>query len=571
MSKPNFHKFSKYYKLNPSIVKYLAAYVEINGITVACVLVKKVEHRFGIRFSCQWLTVILKSANIPRATRCSRKKEKPFAEKIPVAVDHPLYPTQPGLILFESLFMRGPGKVIAEALCRRGANRFVRYLGQIMVSGLVSRVFNYEWGMLPGVDMDGKSLCNAIHDVSLQSGLCELLNRELLFYWESVGIVITRLYGDGHTKIFFTGRKSLCGKISGSDRIAPGTRMVLLHQEHGFFLWLEMHRIDEHLGQPFVKDAHTLLSSLSPVVNRIPFIVDREGSGKQISAMASELGIVLLTLLNPITYKGLEDFVPDAAHPGLYRWASDKKSDDSRYFLPIHKSDRLLVFSINIGDPDNLSLLPKWYKDRWNGNENPLKVVNQYFHFNVNVGQGVDYIDHPKQIEAQVKAESELPKLLQKRSAEEKKNPRNTNRIAEKENRLKKLTKKIKQCESDLTRPIEKVAVKKTEGDCFLSIFKFQLYDVCLWLLMMLKWPFLHAQEVGFLLRVIFRRHGNVEESNDAVILNLWEMRDKKERLKQADLIKRINEYGCRTEDGKRIILKVFIKKPKHTKNSSFG
>ncbi len=59
-----------------------------------------------------------------------------------------------------------------------------------------------------------------------------------------------------------------------------------------------MHRIDEHLGEPFIEDSLKVLCLLGDIRDEIPLIVDKEGSGKELSEKASELGLMVLLVKN---------------------------------------------------------------------------------------------------------------------------------------------------------------------------------------------------------------------------------------------------------------------------------
>ena len=37
--------------------------------------------------------------------------------------------------------------------------------------------------------------------------------------------------------------------------------------------------------------------------------------------------------------------------------------------------DKLIVYSVNCDDNSQINAIPSLYKGRWNGNENPIKVL----------------------------------------------------------------------------------------------------------------------------------------------------------------------------------------------------
>lgn len=569
----NRHQFKKYYKISQEVVDFLRAYVTIFGVTVAITLESAVYMRFGIRLSCHWITVILKSAQIPRANRGSRRrrKEEDLECKVQTVIEY--QDKYAGLILFESLFMSGPGRVIANNLPRRNAYKFVADLGKILISGRVKRPSQYECGAIEGVEICGQSLANAINNLANITDLCQNMLVAILEYWVKSEIPISRLYTDGHSKIFYTKRKSLCGKIS-CGGVAPGTRMVYVCQQDGIILWLQMHRIDEHLGKPFIEDTVEVLNHLPDVANQIPLVADREISGKKLSEYSSEEGVPLLTMLRPGSYKGMEDFVGDLEHPGLHKWANTNKSDDSRRFYILENRKRLIVFSVNFDDQESIDMLSKWYKDRWNANENPLRTVNQLLNNNVNTGQSVRWIDNPKQIKTRQEADIQLPKLKERYKKESKKIPRKTHTIVAKANKLTKISKLIQKQEKILHKPIQKVAVKNAEADHFMSIFKANILNMVMSLLMTIKWPTCNSQEAGFFIKSIFQREGIVKKQSNQVEILLKPMWIKVQREKQQEFVKRINNMNFLTKDGKLIKLSLLErnkKKRKKIKNLSSG
>jgi hypothetical protein len=426
--------------------------------------------------------------------------------------------------------------------------------------------------MIEGIDTDGKSLARGVMDLSKQEGLGEKLNINLLDYWLKEGIDIERLFGDGHIKISHTKYPSLAGKISSSGRIAPGTKMVLIHQQQGFMLWLEMHRIDEHLGEPFIEDSIKVLERICDVKETIPLIVDKEGSGKDLSNKAAEAGVFILTLVKRNSYKGIEDFVGDLSCKGFYRWTSAKKNkEDSRYFFLLEDGkDKLVVFSINSDDNSKKKDIPAWYKGRWNGNENPIKVLVGDYYFNTNVGQDVDFIENPKQLLGKEEAEKQLPLLEDKLKKIEKKQPRLAHTIVNKETEIKKTKKKIEHCKEVLNTELKRVAIRKTAGDWFLSILKGQLYNVLLYLLIQINWPNINPQEVFFVNMALIRRQGILEEFDDKIVGRVRPLREKKDRIKQEELLKRINNLQIRTSNGKLLSYELFDLEKAIVKNSSF-
>ena len=119
--KNNIHQFIKFHKGSQAIVQFLAVYINYHGITVACELVEAISAKFGCQYTCQWITVILKSAGLSRATRGHRRRPYKSVIAAKVALVTEFQNTQPGLCLMEALFMQGAGQVITDTLQRRGS------------------------------------------------------------------------------------------------------------------------------------------------------------------------------------------------------------------------------------------------------------------------------------------------------------------------------------------------------------------------------------------------------------------------------------------------------------------
>lgn len=73
------------------------------------------------------------------------------------------------------------------------------------------------------------------------------------------------------------------------------------------------------------------------------------------------------------------------------------------------------------------------------------------------------------------------------------------------------------------------------------------------------------------MIKAIIRRKGDVKIYNDRMELRLKPMSIKKQRLKQAELIRQINMQNFKANDGKQIIFKLLAQREKIPKNSSFG
>lgn len=553
----NYHQFTKYYKINQEIICFIRIYIGCHGETVASELSDEIYLYFGVRITYQWVNVIVKSAGLPQAKKGSRRRKSVKENRSDIQRTEHHTEAHAGLILGESLFMQGAGKTIANTIQRRNSSNFIKNLGNIFLSGIVDRLSNYESGDIPEVNVEGTSMSNAINDLVEQDiDVNNRMNETLLNYWVEQEVSIKSLYADGNTKQFYTSRKSLCGKIS-CGGVAPGTRSVLIGQEEGLILWLQMHRIDEHLGEPFIRDTNDLLDLLPAIENCVPLIVDREGSGSRFTELSSDYGIPLITMLKPSSYKGLQDFVGDLENPGFHKWASPNKSDDSRRFYLHMQKDKLIVFSVNITDPELCDKLKSLYKNRWNASENPIRTLNQYLSFGKNVGQKVYYINSPKQIKEKDSAKEKLPILEQRLEKEKKKNPRLETRKLEKLQNIQKLDQKINKARKIIEKPLEKVAVKDTKADHFVGLIKVTLFNLVLYLLMSIGWRNINAQEVGFVFRSIIRRRGRVKHFDNMVEIALKRMHRKSDRYKQEEIIAGINKLKYYTTNGKLIKLKI--------------
>lgn len=302
--------------------------------------------------------------------------------------------------------------------------------------------------------------------------LPEILDDSFIEYWAKTFKLLEpdkkiTVFIDPHIKPYFTKESALCGKISGSQRIMPGTKHLISCIEGGYIISLRNIRVDLPLSEETLKLADKLKSILGD--NLQLFIIDREGCGKDFNKKLSDLGIGVLTFLRSNQYKGREDFNLDKLDDGIYAgyWMDERKrAEDNRAFLFIEEPYDNYVIAVTHPEKVDDPLIE--YKARWVNNEDTIKLLVNHLDFNVNICNGTYEIENPK-------IEKKIPELDKKIKNQQDMIEKGAGKLSVKE-RKKKINKDRQEKEKILKHP--KLKVRNVIPDLFMSILKSHIFNL---------------------------------------------------------------------------------------------
>ena len=216
---------------------------------------------------------------------------------------------------------------------------------------------------------------------------------------KSLNISQYQIYIDGHGSPLYTKDSAVCGRMSITGEIKPGTHHVICTDQHGFILCLYPESVDKHLNHGLEWVCVGLTTRLGDAVEIV--VVDRECCGAEINQFVKEYcNINILTGLRKNQYNGWNDFdynwlIENELAVG--KWSDKAKQQiDSRTFLIYPQKEHLYVLATTSEDDSIHKRAFGLQKKRWPVNEGVIKLLVGEFDFNVNVGNGRNLIDNPK-------------------------------------------------------------------------------------------------------------------------------------------------------------------------------
>jgi hypothetical protein len=295
-------------------------------------------------------------------------------------------------------------------------SRFIHTLTQIILD---QRIDNFEEGMrseMPYKEMNIERCRQLIKECEKLNNLIPFLVESFLEYWiEKLGLVEKGMkiiiYTDGHGSHYYTKESFVCGRMSITGDIAPGTHHVITTTDEGFILILYPESVNTHLNEGFLLSCIHLKKRLGDLVELI--VVDRECNGNDFNSnVKKEYAIDTLTGLRSNQYNDINDFqyewiIEEILAKG--HWKDEKKrKEDPRTFLLYPQKDKLYVLVTTSQDNKVYKQALSYQKSRWPKNEGVIKILVNELDFNVNVGNGKELVSNPKKGKLQLEYDKKL-------------------------------------------------------------------------------------------------------------------------------------------------------------------
>ena len=370
------------------------------------------------------------------------------------------------------------------------------------------------------------------------------------------------IYIDGHIKPYFSKETHVCGKISASEKVMPGTKYVIATCSNGYVLDIRNIEVDMPYGEKVIEMIKYLSIKLE---NRIKLVImDREGCGKELNnKIDSDFKIKTLTPLRSNQYKSLEDFTCEKIGDNLYKgnWKDSKKlEEDSRNLIIIDYIERLCVFATT--DEEIGIETQKTYKTRWPNNEEIIKYLNMITGFNTNISNGIESIPNPKKTreieELGKKIKSSENKI--KNYKEAKINLINNSEIKRYDKQIMNANNKIKNYKEKIkkTGEINPVKIRKTEPDNFIAFLKAGILNLFRFIL--IKCLELDTEKnkppVEKMWQMLINRKGKIIENYYEKVY-IFDTPSTVENIKLLTMFcNNFNKLNITTYNGKNIILK---------------
>ncbi len=170
-------------------------------------------------------------------------------------------------------------------------SRFIHTLTQIILD---QRIHNFEEGMrseMPHKEMNIERCRQLIKECEEINNLIPILVESFLDYWiEKLGLVEEGIkiviYVDGHGSPYYTKESFVCGRMSITGDIAPGTHHVITTTDEGYILILYPESVNTHLNEGFLLSCIHLKNRLGDLVELI--VVDRECNGNEFNSTLND-------------------------------------------------------------------------------------------------------------------------------------------------------------------------------------------------------------------------------------------------------------------------------------------
>jgi hypothetical protein len=288
-------------------------------------------------------------------------------------------------------------------------SRFIHTLTQIILD---PRVHNFEEGMrseMPYKEMNIERCRQLIKECEEINNFIPSLVESFLDYWiEKLGLkekgMKIIIYIDGHGSHYYTKESFVCGRMSITGDIAPGTHHVITTTDEGYILILYPESVNTHLNEGLLLSCIHLKKRLGDLVELI--VVDRECNGNEFNnKIKKEYAVETLTGLRSNQYQDINDFdyewlIEEILAKG--HWKDKKKrKDDPRTFLLYPQKDKLYVLVTTSQDSKMHEQALSYQKSRWPKNEGVIKILVNELDFNINVGNGKELVANPKKSKLQ--------------------------------------------------------------------------------------------------------------------------------------------------------------------------
>ena len=446
-----------------------------------------------------------------------------------------------------------------------------KWLRTIMGMVLDQRIHNFEEAKrseMPHKELNLERCRQILKALELQSGLTDqLVDFFLNFIVNLLGLEKKKtkltIFIDGHGNPYYTKQTFVSGRMSVTEKIAPGTHTLIVNCDGGYLLFVQPQAVNTHLNDGLLQSCARLKQRLGDRIEII--VVDRECNGTEINQFVKEeFGYSILTGLRANQYNGLDDFNYEWVTKDKFaigQWKDkEKRQEDQRIFLLYPQGDHLytLVTTSNNSSVHHKAL--KLQKSRWPFNEGIIKILVHQFDFNVNAGNGSQYVENPKLIQCKEDlhkknqvVETHIEELKQKLSQATAGTTRNKTQdsIENWKIRKKKNIKKYNEAVKDLP---EDVKTRQLESQGVMSQLKAGMFNVLLFLIQ-IAFKTKNPLKIGVekVLDLLTNRGGEIIESGKEIlfIFNPPDYQEDREVLYQ--LFVGINKLNLVDPKGRRV------------------
>ena len=407
--------------------------------------------------------------------------------------------------------------------------------------------------------------------------LSVLENRYVDFWSQQIGLdnpdEAVVLYIDGHGYPYYTKKTFLTGRMSVTEKIAPGTHEAVVTTDTGFVLNVLTQNPNTHLNEGI---KHLAINTASRIQARIQVVVvDRECNGADLmQTIRQEYGLPILSALRCNQYKKIEDFdyvwVEDQTM-ALADWADEEKREtDGRLFLLFPKGDgKVYVMVTTCSEDAILAEVEAYQKGRWSYCENVIKSLVNEFDFNVNVCNGTYQTPNPKIVqlektkkEKQAKHREHLAWIAQQQEGVTA--PSKVAKLeASKLNWENRFVEADRECQTKRIGLAETVGARKLEPQGFMSYLRAGIYNLLLYLL---------SQVVGMdkglsmgierIKSMLVNRNGSMETKEDTITYYFYPPDRREDCVLLSSFLDGVNALHLKDRTDRKIQGKLSVRAP---------
>ena len=381
------------------------------------------------------------------------------------------------------------------------------------------------------------------------------------------------LYIDGHGYPYYTKERFLVGRMSVTEKIAPGTHTAIVTTDAGFVLNVLTQNPNTHLNEGIKSIATDLATRIQARIQMV--VVDRECNGvEMMQTMMEKYDLPILTALRNNQYKSMDDFDYTWVEEGkmaLADWKDEeKRAVDQRLFLLFPKEDGgLYVMVTTCGEDDILAIADQYQRERWSYCENVIKSLVNDFDFNVNVCNGTYQMPNPKIKQLEEAKEKKHTKYRDHlaRIDQQKREVTVPSRIGKLENAQTKWENRMveaeAECQTKQAELDETVGARKLEPQGVMSYLRAGLFNLVL-LLMSHVVGFDKGLSMGMerMISLLVNHNGCIENDSETIIFYFDPPDRQEDRVLLSLFFEGINRLALKDGEGRRILGKLAARAP---------
>ena len=501
--KPLQQKYQHFTVLNQALINFIVIIARIKKdirSTTICLYLTWFTPRM---VTISWINQIIRREGIVRPigrpTKEYKENEPGYLEQIKIihqynidCIGIPLLQDVMYHFRIESFYIEILTRIksdINKRDCNWSINTMRRFIQTNTAIALYPGVKNFEEALdsdISHTPMSPKTARDMVKKLEKSENLFEIISHEHKVFWTDFLKLDKKkqiIYFDGHVKPYFTKQTHVCGIISNSGRIMPGTKYVIATNAQGYVIDMQNIMVNTPYGECVLQMARKMKIDFNFQIDLI--ILDREGCGNELNqTFKNELELCTLTPLRENQYKGLEDFeykkIGERLYQGIWR-SEEKRKEDERTFVMIEYDRRVCVFGIT-KKKRSYTDTQQIYKSRWPNNEEIIKNLNMQTDFNVNISNGTNSVLNPKKQKQNEKNQQKIDNWTAKKN-----NYQQRQNKALSNSESKRYEKQVKKAEEKITKyqaliipknEIGKVKIRNTKPDYFISMLKTSIINI---------------------------------------------------------------------------------------------